>query len=216
MNKPIKIIEKVKYQMKQEISNLHSDMKSEITTKLKRIVINETNLDSLKREFKNFKIKYQEKEAIMNSPIEMKKNNEKLTRVVTDIREIKVNIMNIEKKIDKDFKLLQEEFGGYKAHMISSYQSVYEKELEKYKKNILRMQIYKSQDLKNSDSEALSQERVQSVSPNIQDSRFDYLKMQLSKEINLLMCLDRSVPTTFLTRKSKSRQVFNPHVRSNK
>jgi len=68
MNKPIKIIEKVKYQMKQEISNLHSDMKSEITTKLKRIVINETNLDSLKREFKNFKIKYQEKEAIINSP----------------------------------------------------------------------------------------------------------------------------------------------------
>ena len=34
--------------MKQEIQNLHSSMKAEITTKLKRIVITETNYNSLK------------------------------------------------------------------------------------------------------------------------------------------------------------------------
>ena len=60
MNVPIQYIDKIKDQMKIDISNLGTQVKSEMTTKLKRIVIWETAISNLKREFYNFLAKYKE------------------------------------------------------------------------------------------------------------------------------------------------------------
>ena len=144
MNVPIQYIDKVKDQLKIDVSNLGTQVKSEMTTKLKRIVICETAISNLKREFYNFIAKYKENLRDFNSEcksyiIYVLARKEELIQHLSQIMKNRSQIANIESKMVNNFKEIASSFDEFKNPVVNEITKIkneniaYERELERYK-----------------------------------------------------------------------------------
>jgi hypothetical protein len=83
--------------------------------------------------------RYNEKEALENSAADKKKKIDQINHIVSDVRNIKKDIVVIEKRINNDFSVLNHSFEEYKNPIVNQINKIkqenkaYERELERYK-----------------------------------------------------------------------------------
>jgi hypothetical protein len=162
--------------------------------------------------------RYNEKEALVNSAADKKKKIDQINHIVSDVRNIKKDIVVIEKRINNDFSVLNHSFEEYKNPIVNQINKIkqenkaYERELERYKGWILKMQFNLGGYLEEFDNTTFTNKLLQYASSpkigkmGVNDMKSFDSRKSLSKPSRPFRNMDSPMRNSAIKDRSMSRQ----------